>query len=149
MRYVLDTNVVSAFAPKKKPFRLDKEFADWFEAHSDQFCLASISLVEIESGIQRLKRAGGEKRAEDLNLWVLRIVEIYASRILALDIATAKAAGVLEAEAMSRGRTAQLADLIIAATARVRGLVVLTRNLRHFEVLDVPALDPFRSFREL
>lgn len=149
MNYLLDTNIVSAFAPKKKPIRIDEQFSRWFEVHTDQFCLATISLVEIESGIHRLRRAGGERRAEDLNIWLLRIVEFYADRIIALDVATAKAAGGMEASALAKGRPPQLADVLIAATARVRGLIVLTRNLRHFEPLDVPALDPFKSFPEL
>lgn len=142
MKYLLDTNIVSAFAPKKKPAQIDERFSRWFKAHTDQFALATISLVEIESGIHRLRRAGGERRAEDLSIWLVRIVELYASRIIALDVAIAKAAGGIEASAIARGRPPQLADVLIAATARVRGLAVLTRNLRHFEHLDVEALDP-------
>lgn len=148
MKYLLDTNIVSAFAPKKKPIRIDEAFSRWFEANTDQFSLATISIVEIESGIQRLRRAGGERRADDLSIWLLRILELYANRIIPLDVATAKTAGGMEAGALAKGRSLQLADILIAATARVRGLVVLTRNLRHFEALDVPALNPFESLPE-
>jgi predicted nucleic acid-binding protein len=149
LRYLLDTNIISAFAPKKKPIRIDEQFSQWFEAHTETFYLATISLVEIESGIHRLRRAGGERRADDLTVWLLRIVELYASRIIALDVAIAIAAGGIEARALANGRPPQLADVLVAATARVQGLIVLTRNLRHFEPLDVTALDPFKSFPEL
>lgn len=51
----------------------------------------------------------------------------------------------MEDAAIARGRSPGLADILIAATAQVRGLTVLTANVRHFEVLETPYLNPFEQ----
>jgi predicted nucleic acid-binding protein len=148
LRFLVDTNVISAFAPtKQRPTRADS-MAQWFDANTAELGLATVSILEIESGIQRLRRRGIERRAEDLSIWLLRIVDLYRERIVPMDVAIAKAAGAIEANAMSSGHAPGLADVIIAATARVRRLTVLTRNLRHFVPLEIPAFNPFQSLPE-
>jgi toxin FitB len=54
-------------------------------------------------------------------------------------------AGRLEAMTIAKGHNPGLADILIAATGIAHQLTVLTRNLRHFEPLDVPCLDPFKG----
>lgn len=60
-------------------------------------------------------------------------------------MAAAQRLGTLSDQARAAGQAPGLADLAIAATAQVRGYTVLTRNLRHFRGLAVPAHDSFRS----
>jgi toxin FitB len=62
-----------------------------------------------------------------------------------MDIAVARIAGALCDRARSRGRTPGFADIAIAATAKVRELTILTRNLRHFTPLGGAAQDPFAA----
>ncbi len=77
--------------------------------------------------------------------WLETLLHLYSARIVPLDLSTARVLGGLSDRARAAGQAPGLADLAIAATARNRGYTVLTRNLRHFRVLDVPALDPFVS----
>lgn len=62
-----------------------------------------------------------------------------------MDLPTARVLGGLSDGARAAGQAPGLADLAIAATAQNRGYTVLTRNLRHFGLLKVPALDPFMN----
>ena len=59
----------------------------------------------------------------------------------------ARRAGAISDRARAAGSHPGLADILIAATASVHGLVVATRNLRHFEVLQVPCIDPLPATR--
>ena len=52
-------------------------------------------------------------------------------------------AGRLEAMALANGQRPGLADVIIAATGELHGLTILTQNLRHFQPLEVPSVNPF------
>ena len=61
------------------------------------------------------------------------------------DTPAARRAGLLMGRARATGHAPGFADLAIAATAGVHDLSVITRNLRHFAPLDIPAHDPFRS----
>jgi predicted nucleic acid-binding protein len=62
-----------------------------------------------------------------------------------MDIMIARAAGRLHGIARGIGISPAFADLAIAATAATHGLIILTRNLRHFGPLGLPVLDPFRG----
>ena len=59
------------------------------------------------------------------------------------DVPAARLAGLLMDRARATGQAPGFADLAIAATAGVRNLTVLTRNVRHFVPLDIPAINPF------
>jgi len=85
------------------------------------------------------------KEARARQLVALRdgLIADFADRLLPLDVEVALTIARL-AEAV-RSMVIERTDLIIAATARVHGLTVLTRNMRHFEPTGVPAIDPTRS----
>ena len=72
---------------------------------------------------------------------------LYAQNLLPFDLKCAHAAGQILDHC--RAHRPGFEDIAIAATARVHGLTVLTRNLRHFEPLGVRALDPFEALPEL
>ena len=65
--------------------------------------------------------------------------------MLPIDLETARRAGSLADRARGLGQAPGLADLAIAATAQKHGYTILTRNLRHFGSVGVPALDPFEA----
>ncbi len=71
------------------------------------------------------------------------VLHLYAGRVLPVDVTTARRIGPLADHAVGQGHAPGLADVVIAATALNRGLVVLTQNLRHFTPLGVSAQDPF------
>ncbi len=141
--YLLDTNIVSAFAPGKTP--ISPAMATWFTRQTDRLFLSAVSVIEIEAGIQKLRRAGATLRADDLRVWFGRILNLYGERILPLDITIGRSAGIMTDSARATGVNPGLADIAIAATADVRGLIVLTRNRKHFGPLGIAVLDPFEE----
>lgn len=107
--------------------------------------MPTIALLEIQQGIQKLRRSGAEKRAAALGDWFRGILEEFDDRIVDLDRQSAIDAGTLSDLMQSLGRHPGMADIMIAGIARVRGFAVLSRNLRHFEPTGVPVFDPFSA----
>lgn len=141
--YLVDTDVLSAGAPTKA--RPAPDLTGWMDRNSEQLYLSVVTVAEVEDGIAKARREGASRKADQLAGWLETLLHLYSARILPLDILTARALGGLSDRARGSGHAPGLADLAIAATAQVRGHVVLTRNLRHFRALDVPAHNPFES----
>lgn len=139
--YLLDTSVVSALAPGRAAF-VPSPFAQWLQAHHHQLFLPAIAVAEMAQGIGKLRRAGGVDRADRLDLWLDGLLLTYADRILPLDAPAARLAGQLSDTAMAQGHHPGFADVAIAALAQHAGLVLLTRNLKHFQPLGLDCLDP-------
>lgn len=139
--YLLDTNLISALAPTRA--RQLPEFAAWLERHSDQVFLSVVTIAEVEDGIAKARRDGAGAKALRLTEWLESLLHLYGPRVLPLDVATARVAGRLSDLARGRGHAPGFADLAIAATAENRTFIVLTRNVRHFRMLDVQVCDPF------
>jgi toxin FitB len=141
--YLLDTNVVSAFAPGRPA--ASPQLAQWLEAHSDLLFLSVISIVEVEAGIKKLQRTGGKGRADLLAAWIEQILAAYHERVLAFDLAAGRLAGALTDRARAAGSHPGFADIAIAATAQHHGLVLLTVNVRDFRAIGVPFANPFEA----
>ena len=107
--------------------------------------LSVITVAEVEEGIARCLRTGAHAKAKRLTDWLETVLHLYASRVLPIDVMTARRIGPLADHARGQGHAPGLADLAIAATALNRGYMVLTRNLRHFSPLRVTAHDPFET----
>ncbi len=140
--FLLDTCVLSALAPGKPA--MDAGLAQWLRQHSDRLYLSAVTVAEIEQGICKLRRSGGVDRAARLSQWLDALVTQGADRILAFATDVARIAGALSDEALSAGRHPGFPDVAIAATAKAHGLVVVTRNSRHFAAMGVELLDPFQ-----
>ena len=139
--YLLDTNIVSAFAPGKE--LVSPTIASWFGRQTDRLFLSVVSVIEIEAGIRKLWRTGALRRADDLRQWFGRMISVYGDKVIPLDTDIGRIAGALTDRVRAAGHNPALADISIAATADFRGLTVLTRNTRHFAPTGVPVLDPF------
>ena len=139
--YLVDTNVLSAGAPGRQ--ERSAPLVAWMDAHSVSLFLSTVTVAEICDGIAKMRRTGSVSRAASLEDWLELVLHLYAERVLPFDIAAARVAGALTDHARATGRSPSFADIAIAATAVSRGLTVLTRNLRHFGPLDIPAHDPF------
>ena len=140
MRYLVDTNVISAGAPSKIA-RAD--VTRWLDANSDLLFLSTVTVFEIEVGIARLRREGAQRKAAALGAWSDALLHLYTDRILPPDVPIARLAGGLSDRARGDGFAPGLADTLIAATAQHHRLTVLTRDLRDFRQFGVAALDPF------
>ena len=141
--FVLDTSVVSVLSPNQSGLEANRDAIAWLREREAACFLSAITIMEIESGIQQLILSGSTRKAPELTSWLSGFTQAFADRMLAIDDRVARVAGKLDAIALSRGVHPGLADLLIAATGLANEMTILTRNLRHFEVLDVQVLDPF------
>ncbi len=139
--YLIDASVISALSPGRE-VHLPDGFAAWLHARADRLFVPSIAVAELEQGICKLRRGGGEERTARLDRWLDGLIAGYGERVLALDARSARAAGRLSEAAIAQGRHPGFADVAIAAIAQQENLLLLTRNLRHFEPLGVPCCDP-------
>ena len=139
--YLLDTNVISQAAPAKA--LVSPALVSWLRDNAEDLFLSAISVAEMERGIAQERRTGDTKKATRLTEWLNVVLHLYGERVLAFDVPTARIAGALLDRARSKGVNCGFADVAIGATAAVHELKVLTRNVRHFVPLGVPACDPF------
>lgn len=119
------------------------ELVEWMDLHSDVLFLLAVTVAEISDGIAKLKRTGSASRAAILGDWLELVLHLYGERVLPFDVSAARLAGELTDKARAAGHSPGFADVAIAATAGCHGMTILTRNLRHFTPLDIPAIDPF------
>jgi predicted nucleic acid-binding protein len=143
--FLVDTNVISALAPSKRGSV--EHLVDWLDQASPHLFLSVISAAEVKSGIVKAEREGATTKAKTLREWWESIEYLYTEKLLPFDLRCAHAAGQILDDA--RAHQPGFEDIAIAATARVHGLTVLTRNMRHFEPLGVRALDPFVTLPKL
>ncbi len=139
--YLVDTDILSASSPARAVPRHD--LAIWMDTHADLLFVSTVTVAEIEDGIAKARREKASRKAAALDEWLRTLVHLYSGRVLAFDLGAVHAAGVLSDRARASGHAPGFADIAIAATAASRNLTILTRNLRHFLPLGVPALDPF------
>jgi predicted nucleic acid-binding protein len=139
--YLLDTNVISAMAPTKRD--RPEALVAWLQEASDRLFLSVVTASEVMAGIHRADRLGDEAKAARLHRWWTAVEHLYGRRVLPVDLDVARAAGAMIDR--SRAFASGYADIAIAATAQVHGLVVLTANGRHFEPLGVRWIDPLKA----
>lgn len=134
--YLIDTDVLSLL---RRPERVPALVA-WIRSVPDEALhLSVVTLGEVARGIER-QRNRDPAFAVALEAWVGTVQTAYADRVLPFGAAEAVEWGRLSARLGHRS-----ADLMIAATARVSGLTVVTRNLRHFEPAGAVVLDPMEG----
>ena len=143
--FLLDTNVLSHIAPARRRTKAHDELASWIVSHSEELWLSVVTAAEIEDGIAKATRIGATKKAEDLAEWWGEIRHYYPQRILPLDMETAKETGRLMDRARAVGIDPGFEDIAIAATGKINGLTVLTRNTKDFVGLGVKHQNPFEG----
>ena len=137
MSFLLDTNVVSDL---RRPTRARSGLAAWFEEQTPEaLFLSVVTIGEIRQGIEQLQRRD-QRHAQILNVWLRDLTRLYSDRLLAIDAAVADEWGRLRAI-----RSVPVVDAFLAATARVHGLTLVTRNESDFAGLGVIAVNPSRS----
>ncbi|PND21688.1 twitching motility protein PilT [Ensifer sp. MMN_5] len=137
--YLLDTNVISMFSPSKPA--VPEGFIRWLDAEGTIF-LSVVTVHEIEKSVGLLERKGATARGASLRLWLSGLVSTYDDRILSIDTTVSTISGQLEAIAVAAGHSPGMADALIAGTAKVHDLVVVTRNLKHFEPFGIGVMAP-------
>lgn len=134
MRYILDSNVISELvANDPRP-----EVVAWIRWHEAESATSSVVLAELEYGIRLMPMGKRRQRMEEWLEGILRYV-----RIIPFDVAEAREWSRLMAQPTKEGRRLPVKDSMIAATALVHGLTVVTRNVRDFERTGVELVNPF------
>jgi len=135
--YLLDTNVVSEL----RRVRPHGAVPAWLESVADaDLHLSAVTVGEIQAGIEITRDQDPEKAAE-IKAWLDQIAEAY--NILPMDARTFRSFAVL----MHCRSDKLIEDAMIAATAKVHKLIVVTRNVKDFEQLGVTTFNPFETNR--
>lgn len=136
---LLDTCVISELLnPRGNP---DVERSVRRIDDADLF-LSVLTIGEITKGLHRL--AEGRRRTA-IEFWLGNVQSAYGERILPIDLRVARRWGELAAHARDRGRPLPVTDGLIAATAQVHGLAVITRNVKDFRETGVMLIDPWHG----
>ena len=141
--YLLDTNVVSemrrAGARSGRATKIDPRVQSWLESvESSELYLSVITILELEVGRHLLERRDPQQGAV-LRAWIRdRVLPSFSSRILPVDLTVAQRCAGLHVPNPQDDR-----DALIAATALVHGMTVVTRNVSHFDRTGAKVLNPW------
>lgn len=137
MSYLLDTNVISEL---RKGERADPSVSNWFDGIDDrEINLSVLTIGEIRRGVESVRRRDLDS-ATALDSWLSGLTEAHRDRILQVDRAIAEEWG-----RMSVPDPLPVVDGLLAATAKLAGLTLVTRNVADVEATGVDLLDPFDS----
>jgi toxin FitB len=135
MSYLLDTNVL-AETRKRQPA---VGVAEWIAATPpDRMHISVLTLGEIERGIARSRSRGDRQQVAVLERWLRDVEAGFEDRILPISLPVATTWG-----RQPQKQPLPPIDALIAATARVHGLTMVTRNAKDFEPAGIPVFNPF------
>lgn len=136
--YLLDTNIVSELR-KAKTNKADKNVIAWaISVPATSLFLSVISILELEAGVLLIERRDAVQGAL-LRVWLDDyVIPAFSGRILAIDTAVAQCCAKLHVPDPGAER-----DTLIAATALVHGMTIVTRNVMDFEQTGVKILNPW------
>jgi predicted nucleic acid-binding protein len=137
---VLDTNVISALM-RREPDAIVRRWLD--DRPAESVWITAITIFEIRFGIETL--AEGRRRQQLEGDFARLIAEDLQGRILHFDDGAAESAATLAARRKPLGRIGELRDTLIAGIVMSRKAEFATRNLRHFQDLEVPVIDPWAA----
>lgn len=136
--YVLDTTVVSEL---RRPTKANKGVAAWANSVlAPAMFLSAVTILELEQGILLLERRDYLQGA-GLRMWLeMQVLPAYRNRVFPVDIAVARCGAALRVPDPRPER-----DALIAATALVHGMSVVTRNVADFAPMGVRTINPWAS----
>jgi predicted nucleic acid-binding protein len=140
MMYLLDTNVISELR-KANSERMDSNVQAWAnEVSPASMYLSAICILELERGTLLMERRDAAQ-ARLLRSWLENhVLPSFAGRVLPVDIAVARRCATMHVPSPRSYR-----DSLIAATALVHGMTMVTRNTLHFEPTGASLLNPWEG----
>ena len=135
MRYLLDTNVVSALRVRGR----NPPVEGWAASVpvGDQF-VSAFTVAELERGVIAKERSDAEQGAVLRRWFEQNVLPTFADRVLPFDLSAARILATYRVP-----EHAPFDDALIAAVAESAGMAVVTRNTKHFQPLGVPCLSPW------
>lgn len=135
MSYLVDTNVISEL---RKGERADPSVGSWFSSLKEgEIFLSVLTLGEIRRGIEGIRRRDPDA-ATALDSWLSRLYEAHRDRVIHVDRAVAEEWG-----RMNVPDPVPVIDGLLAATAKVTGLILATRNVSDIEPTGIDFVNPF------
>jgi predicted nucleic acid-binding protein len=135
LSYLLDTNVISEL---RKGERADAHVTAWFaDVAEEEIFLSVLTIGEIRRGIESVRRRDPDSAAA-LDRWLNLLSETHGDRLVPIDRAIAEEWGRLNVP-----DPLPVVDGLLAATARVLGLTLVTRNVADIAGTEVLVLNPF------
>lgn len=140
MKFLLDTNVISELAH----LHPSRAVISWLDrTPEDLLYISVVTLAELHHGVEKLP-AGS--KCSRLHIWISEVLpDRFEGRILPVDVAVAQRWGIIVARCESAGHPMEPMDALLAATAAVHNLTLVTRNIRHFPVLEKALLNPWEN----
>ncbi|WP_225774183.1 type II toxin-antitoxin system VapC family toxin [Pseudomonas sp. Marseille-Q5115] len=138
--YVLDTNVISELR-KAKTGKANAGVVAWGQAvPANEMFISAITVMELETGVLQVSRRD-PVQGSILRKWLNEaVMPEFRGRVLSIDSAVAIRCAALHVPDPRQER-----DALIAATALIHGMTVITRNVKDFEATGVPLFNPWVS----
>lgn len=136
--YLVDTDVISESRKGATANPGVRRFFQEAAQHDEGVYVSAITIGELRRGVEKIRHRGDLGQAEHLERWLNRTTEDYAEAILPFDEEMAQLWGKLRVPHHENPLDKQ-----IAATALINDLIVVTRNIAHFEATGVRLLNPF------
>jgi predicted nucleic acid-binding protein len=137
LSFLFDTNVISEL--RKGP-RADPAVVRWFSALSDEEIFLSVLVLgEFRRGIERIRRRDAAS-AHALDAWLRRLLAAYGERVLPIDREVAEEWG-----RMNVPRPIPVVDGLLAATAKIHGLTLATRNVQDIARTGAEFVNPWEN----
>ena len=140
MKYLIDTCVIGEVIKPKPSVKV----LSWLEKQDEnQLYISVLTLGEISKGIEKVKDS---QRRRKLHLWLMDdLRERFSGRILPINEQVAMTWGQIQGKAELQGKPMPSIDGLIAATALVFNMIVVTRNTSDMEESGVVLLDPWNT----
>jgi toxin FitB len=137
--YLVDTDVISEARKRDKANAGVREFFRNARLDNTLLYISVVTIGEMRQGVESIRHRGDEAQAAQLERWLIRVTNDYASYILPFDEDAAQVWGRLRVP-----HAENPLDKQIAATALMHDLTVVTRNGAHYQPTGVRLLNPFK-----